>query len=145
MDELFPRVPGSRAPAGEFVRLLSAYSRADARACYWVALLGDEVVGVLDCDGREGTSAELTVLVHQAHRRRGLASSLLEEAIAWASGRAELRELRAQVLKDNIPAIALYSKHGFASRGPDRLLVRRRGREIHDRVMTRKLSRSRSD
>lgn len=56
------------------------------------------------------------VVVVEGARRQGVASRLLEEAIAWA--RAEgARSVVLEVRQSNIAAIGLYRKFGFAACG----------------------------
>ena len=60
-----------------------------------------------------GEDADITnVAVLPAHRRKGLADSLITALEALCRERGVLR-LHLEVRASNVPAIALYEKHGF--------------------------------
>jgi ribosomal-protein-alanine N-acetyltransferase len=56
------------------------------------------------------------LVVARAHRRMGIASQLILEAILKASAR-KISEVTLLVAEDNLAAIALYQKHRFAEDG----------------------------
>jgi ribosomal protein S18 acetylase RimI-like enzyme len=53
--------------------------------------------------------------VEPSHRRRGIATALIEQAQQWGQARGD-RRLGLQVFSHNQGAIALYEKLGFAPR-----------------------------
>jgi RimJ/RimL family protein N-acetyltransferase len=60
--------------------------------------------------------ADLGLMVAGSHRRRGLGTALLEQAVAWART-AGVRKLELHVFPWNEPAIALYTSFGFEREG----------------------------
>ena len=78
-----------------------------------LALLADEPAGF--CSWRQSTPDEaeiLNIAVHPAFRRRGVASALLTALCEQAKGTIFL-----EVAEPNLPAIALYRKHGWEDVG----------------------------
>ncbi|MFO7743654.1 MAG: GNAT family N-acetyltransferase [Anaerolineae bacterium] len=59
----------------------------------------------------QGFVAEMAVA--KAHRRKGLGEALLTQALLTAQGRG-VRRVRLGVTKENVPAVNLYRKLGFA-------------------------------
>ena len=57
-------------------------------------------------------TAEVTYYVHEAHRRRGVATALVEHLVA-AAPEAGVRTLVAILLERNAPSVALLEKLGF--------------------------------
>jgi len=55
----------------------------------------------------------LGIAVHPGFRRKGIADSLMKSLVALARNVHRLESLRLIVVQDNIPALALYRKHGF--------------------------------
>ena len=67
------------------------------------------------CAWRQSTPDEaelLNLAVDPAHRRRGVASALLEALAREATG-----DLFLEVAEPNLPAIALYERHGWVRNG----------------------------
>jgi RimJ/RimL family protein N-acetyltransferase len=60
--------------------------------------------------------ADLGLMVAASHRRQGVGTRLLEEAVGWAR-RSGVRKLELHVLPHNAPAIALYERFGFTREG----------------------------
>ena len=60
--------------------------------------------------------ADLGLMVAATHRRRGLGTALLEQAVTWARG-AGIRKLELHVFPWNEPAIRLYEAFGFEREG----------------------------
>jgi len=60
--------------------------------------------------------ADLGLMVDERHRRRGLGTALLEEAVAWARA-AGVTKLELHVFPWNVPALALYESFGFVREG----------------------------
>jgi len=76
---------------------------------------GDGIAGFILCRAIAGEAEILTLAVAPAHRRRGLASALVETAAAVAAESAEAMFL--EVAEDNPGALALYQRLGFAIAG----------------------------
>ncbi|OYO23952.1 ribosomal-protein-alanine N-acetyltransferase [Enemella dayhoffiae] len=77
-----------------------------------VLVAGDPVSAVATVQ-HVGEVAELNrIVVDPAARRRGLASTLLEQGIA-AAERLGCTELLLEVRHDNTTALGLYARHGF--------------------------------
>lgn len=78
--------------------------------------LEDKVLGYVgvDCVLDEGYISN--VAVSPEYRKQGVADALLTELLSRAEKR-ELSFLTLEVRESNIPAISLYSKHGFANVG----------------------------
>ena len=70
-------------------------------------------------------AAKLEVMVHPAHRQRGLGRQLMEGCIAWAEQAEGVEKLSLNVFADNEAAIGLYRSLGFQEEG-------RRPREYRD-------------
>jgi putative acetyltransferase len=60
--------------------------------------------------------ADLGLMVASSHRRRGVGTALLGEAVRWARG-AGIRKLELHVFPWNAPALALYESFGFEREG----------------------------
>jgi putative acetyltransferase len=60
--------------------------------------------------------ADLGLMVAATHRRRGVGTALLEQAVAWARD-AGIRKLELHVFPWNEPAIRLYAAFGFEQEG----------------------------
>lgn len=80
---------------------------SDPVACLW---LGNAV------DQRSGArhAYVLLVFVDPPHRRRGLATALLQHGHQWAQRRGD-RQIALQVLSSNVPALQLYQKLGYTA------------------------------
>jgi len=95
--------------------LLEDWRRSE---CFLVACEGRELVGYLDMivqpRGWQGWIKHL--VVHQAWRRRRVATQMLEVAEHWARG-SRLNAVTAVVQNKNDPAISLYANRGYAFRG----------------------------
>jgi ribosomal-protein-alanine N-acetyltransferase len=89
---------------------------------------------VVDCDGLVvgyvltrwvADSAEiLNLAIAESHRRRGLATSLLQQVMAGLASRG-VREVYLEVRESNRSAQALYRAHGFRPAGMRRAYYRR--------------------
>ena len=77
--------------------------------------------------------ADLGLMVDAAHRRQGIGTALLEQAVAWAQD-AGIRKLELHVFPHNEPAIALYDRFGFEREGY-RKNHYRRGADYVDAVL----------
>jgi putative acetyltransferase len=60
--------------------------------------------------------ADLGLMVAADYRRRGIGTTLLEEAVAWARV-SEIRKLELHVFPWNEPALQLYESFGFEREG----------------------------
>jgi RimJ/RimL family protein N-acetyltransferase len=71
--------------------------------------------------------ADLGLMVAETHRRRGVGTALLDQAVTWAAS-AGVQKLELHVFPWNEPAIALYESYGFGREGV------RRGQYLRDGV-----------
>lgn len=79
---------------------------------YVVAQVGDEVVGHAVVSVVADVSELQRIAVGGAHRRAGLATALLDEAVRLARGEGADR-LLLEVREDNAGALAFYAARGF--------------------------------
>ena len=87
--------------------------------------------------------ALVSVGVLAPHRRRGLASALLQAAIDWARSTGTLEWLDSEIFGHNEPALALHRRLGFVEAGRVRAVYRLDGHEpVDDLRMVLKLHRS---
>jgi [ribosomal protein S18]-alanine N-acetyltransferase len=77
--------------------------------------------------------ADLGLMVAAGHRRRGVGTALLREAVEWARG-VHVRKLELHVFPHNEAAILLYERFGFRREGLRRGHYRRGG-EYLDAVL----------
>jgi len=100
-------------------RYLRALKRFPDAAVY-VADDNGDVVGRLslarDPHPASRHVADLGLMVAVTHRRRGLGTALLEQAVTWARD-AGVRKLELHVFPWNEPAIRLYEGFGFEREG----------------------------
>jgi RimJ/RimL family protein N-acetyltransferase len=108
------------------------YLRAVRRhpdAAVFVAEEGGQPVGRLslsrDVHPASRHVADLGLMVAETHRRRGVGTALLDQAVSWAVS-AGVQKLELHVFPWNGPAIALYESYGFAHEGL------RRGQYLRD-------------
>jgi len=83
-----------------------------------------------------GFSAELGIVIDEAHRGRGLGSKLMESLLKMAQ-QEKVREVFLTVLSDNFKAIRLYEKFGFKKVGET--IDRWRGKTFKSIIMRRVL------
>jgi ribosomal protein S18 acetylase RimI-like enzyme len=81
-------------------------------------------------------SAEVGVVVDEAHRGKGLGSKLMENVLKLAR-QENIHEIFLTVLIDNVKAIKLYEKHGFKKVG--KAVDRWRGKTFQSVIMKRVL------
>jgi len=83
----------------------------------WIADEPDEIVGHVGLralgEPPSAHRALVNVGVLEPYRRRGIATSLFEAAIDWASGQPQLAWLDAEVFAHNEPALNLHERLGF--------------------------------
>ena len=88
-----------------------------------IASKGVAVIGAAQCFALIRVVAEeaelLTIATHPAAQRQGRAAQVLQQVIAEVQ-RQEVRLLFLEVAADNIPAVTLYQKAGFAQVGQRR-------------------------
>lgn len=70
--------------------------------------------------------ADVGLMVAESHRRLGVGTMLLEQAVAWAR-EADVRKLELHVFPWNEPALGLYESFGFEREGYRRLHYERGG------------------
>jgi RimJ/RimL family protein N-acetyltransferase len=89
-------------------------------AAHLLALEDDRVVGSISIrrDDHPVTHhvATLDMLVVSTHRRRGVGSALLDEALRWARSHG-VERIELSVYPNNDAAIALYRRFGFVQEG----------------------------
>jgi putative acetyltransferase len=105
-----------------------------------VALLDGQIVGTSDLTrdkGRCDHVGHVGICVHDDFHGRGIGSSLMAALIDTADNWLNLRRLELKVYVDNVPAIALYKKFGFAVEGTRRAVAFRDGAFVDDHVMAR--------
>ena len=87
---------------------------------FWAAWEGDELLGcgaLKELDSRSGEVKSMRTA--KAHRRRGVASKILEHIIKEALRRAyDCLNLETGAFPEFAPARALYLRYGFEYRGP---------------------------
>ncbi len=87
---------------------------------FWTAWEGDELLGcgaLKELDPRSGEVKSMRTV--KAHRRRGVASKILEHIIKEAERRAyDCLNLETGAFPEFAPAQALYRRYGFEYRGP---------------------------
>jgi RimJ/RimL family protein N-acetyltransferase len=118
--------------ASEERRYLKAL-RGHPHAAVFVAESEGAIVGRLSVsrDPHPASShvADLGLMVAAGHRRQGIGTALLHEAVAWARG-SSIRKLELHVFPHNSAAIALYDSFGFVREGYRRAHYRRGGEYV---------------
>jgi [ribosomal protein S18]-alanine N-acetyltransferase len=111
--------------------------RRSPHAAVFVAEIPAGVVGRLsvarDTHPASRHVADVGLMVAAGHRRRGIGSALLDQAVEWAR-EAGIEKLELHVFPYNEPAIRLYERFGFEREGLRRAHYRRRG-ELVDAVL----------
>lgn len=107
--------------------LHAGYFNDDGDSAFWVACLGEQVVGMVGVQRQAENVAEIRRLrVDTAFRRRGVGSLLMEHAVRFCQVKGYLK-VTLDVLLERGPAIALFEKAGFTlsrtrTAGPRKLL-----------------------
>ncbi|MGN1097500.1 MAG: GNAT family N-acetyltransferase [Clostridia bacterium] len=96
------------------------------RSANWVMSDGDKIVGFINIE-RDGYVNRL--FTHPEYTRRGIATALLETAIAWAKKKG----LKRVFLAASKTGYSFYKKRGFRVIGVER--VERRGVVFENRIM----------
>ena len=129
--------PRSVADERRYLRAL----RRHPNGAVLVAAVDGEVVGRLslarDPHPASAHVADLGLMVAASHRRRGVGTTLLAAAEAWARG-AGVAKLELHVFPHNAPAIALYEKLGYEREGLRRDHYRREDGGLADAVLMAK-------
>jgi ribosomal protein S18 acetylase RimI-like enzyme len=108
------------------LRNLSESYLEDAESGFWMAEYKGDVVGMIGVRAGSDHTAEICRLrVQLEHRRRGIGTRLLEQAVTHCRQRGLLK-ISLDVLSDRRPAIDLIEKTGFRLN---------REREVADRVL----------
>jgi RimJ/RimL family protein N-acetyltransferase len=106
-------------------------------AAVFVAEDGGRIVGRLslsrDPHPASRHVADLGLMVAESHRRKGVGTALLDEAVAWARS-AGVSKLELHVFPWNEPALGLYGAFGFEQEGYRRRHYERGG-ELVDAIL----------
>jgi RimJ/RimL family protein N-acetyltransferase len=116
----------------EALRPRWAESIGDPNGALFVAETHGEIVGSASVQGR--ALAHLGMQVAEAHRGRGVGSSLLKACIGWAK-QVGAHKITLEVWPHNEAAVALYEKFGFEREGYLRKHWRRQSGELWDSVV----------
>jgi RimJ/RimL family protein N-acetyltransferase len=123
---------GDWRDVGDERRYLRAIRRTP-HAAVFVAEADDRIVGRLSLarDSHPACAhvADLGLMVDAAHRRQGIGSALLEQAVEWARG-AGVEKIELHVFPHNEAAIRLYERFGFEREGIRRRHYRRRNERL---------------
>lgn len=87
--------------------------------------------------GRRAHAAEFWIGVDENHARRGIGSLLLAAMIDTADNWLNLKRLEMTVYTDNVAALALYGKFGFAIEGTHKAATFRDGKFVDAHCMAR--------
>lgn len=94
--------------------LREAYLDDEGQSGFWVARYNDLVIGMIGVQKTRDDTAEMRRLrVRETYRRRGVATKLMEHALAFCRDRGYLKVV-LDVRYDRGPAIALFEKFGFS-------------------------------
>lgn len=108
-----------------------------ADAAVFVAEDGERIVGRLslsrDPHPASRHVADLGLMVAASHRRIGVGTALLDQAVAWAR-ESQVRKLELHVFPWNEPALGLYESYGFEREGY-RKRHYERGGELVDAIL----------
>jgi len=100
----------------------------------FVAVAGDQVIGLIRVKPSHHGFGDLAMLVDQDWRGRGVGSALVRAAIDWARGQG-LHKLSLEVFAHNEAGIALYRKSGFVEEGRRPRQYRRASGELWDAIV----------
>jgi [ribosomal protein S18]-alanine N-acetyltransferase len=109
---------GPRWTRSDYEGILLAEPSDPLQRCGLVALNNSVLSGFAVTSWiRHETAAELEgVFVDRAHRCQGIGSALVAACMAWAA-KAGATIVRLEVRASNAPALALYQRYGFSTRG----------------------------
>jgi RimJ/RimL family protein N-acetyltransferase len=98
-----------------------------------------QLVGLLSATGGERNqlrhSALLSLGVAKSHWSQGIATHMMQEAIAWSLA-ASLKRLELTVHTSNLRAVSLYMRHGFQVEGTSRSSLRVHGNYVDEYFMS---------
>ena len=98
-----------------------------------------QLVGLLSATGGERNqlrhSALLSLGVARSHWSQGIATRMMQEAIAWSLA-AGLKRLELTVHTSNLRAVSLYMRHGFQVEGTSRSSLRVHGKYVDEYFMS---------
>ena len=98
-----------------------------------------EIIGVLTIQRgmykKNRHTANLGIAVKSGHRRKGVGSSMISEAISWCR-KHNITKLNLEVFSSNVNAIRAYEKVGFVEEGRKRNQFRIDGEYVDDVLMT---------
>ena len=101
--------------------------------------LNSELVGFLGVknlpQNRLAHVANLHVSVHPKHRRKGIASTMIERVIHWAKKHEGIEKLALAVFEENKPALNLYIKMGFVEEGRRIKEIKTSKNQYHNDIM----------
>jgi ribosomal protein S18 acetylase RimI-like enzyme len=90
-----------------------AYFADAGRSAFWAAVDGEQVIGMVGVQQTADNAAEIRRMrVRTTHRRRGVGTKLMEQAIAFCRHHGYLKVI-LDVRIERGPAIALFEKFGF--------------------------------
>lgn len=97
----------------DIMHLPDAYLTEDGASGFWVAILEDDVIGMIGVQRTSDDSADIRRLrVRPQYRRRGVGSRLLETAIDFCREQGYLKVV-LDVRVERAPAVAMFQKFGF--------------------------------
>jgi RimJ/RimL family protein N-acetyltransferase len=99
-----------------------------------VAVVGDQLVGMIHTEVSRHGFGELGMLVDREWRGYGVGSALLQATIDWGRDQG-LHKLCLEVFAHNTAAIALYRKCGFVEEGHRVRHYRRASGELWDSIV----------
>jgi putative acetyltransferase len=106
----------------ESVHALNLKALRSPEITFWTAWEGSELLGCGALKELDAKSGEIkSMRTAKAHRRKGVASKILEHIIVEAERRAYdclYLETGASNFPEFAPALALYERYGFEYRGP---------------------------
>lgn len=104
----------------ESVHALDLEALRSPEITFWSAWEGDELLGCGALKELDSKSGEVkSMRTAKAHRRKGVASKILEHIIKEAERRGyDCLNLETGAMTEFAPAQALYTRYGFEYRGP---------------------------
>ncbi len=139
MAELFAAVAEERTgiatePPVDIEERTAIFAAGMASAGTFVAVAGDQVIGLIRIKPSRHGFADLAMLVDRDWRGRGVGSALVRAGIDWARGQG-LHKVSLEVFAHNEAGIALYRKSGFIEEGRRPRQYRRASGELWDAIV----------